>query len=48
MMFITPMPPTSRPIELRITITSATIAVMLWNCSIICSAVAVENVSGAL
>ena len=37
MMFITPMPPTSRPIELSTTITSATVAVTLWNCSIICS-----------
>ena len=35
MMFITPMPPTSSPMELSTTITSATIAVTLWNCSTI-------------
>ena len=39
MMFITPMPPTSSPMELMMIITSATVAVTLWNCSIICSAV---------
>ena len=48
MMFITPMPPTSKPIELRITITSATMAVTLWNCSIICSAVVMAKVSAPL
>src|ERR1022692_3299618 len=43
MMFITPMPPTSSPIELRITITSATVPVMRWKSSIICWAVESEN-----
>jgi hypothetical protein len=38
MMFMTPMPPTSNPIELRITITSATVLVMRRKSSIICSA----------
>ena len=48
MMFITPMPPTSRPIELSTTITSAVIAVTLRNSSIICSAVEIQKLSGSL
>ena len=35
MMFITPMPPTSSPMELSTTITSATMEVTLRNCSTI-------------
>ena len=38
MMFMTPLPPTSNPIEMRITITSATVLVMRRKSSIICSA----------
>ncbi len=43
MMFITPMPPTSRPMELSTTITSATVEVMLRNCSSICSPVEIQK-----
>jgi hypothetical protein len=46
MMFITPMPPTSSPMELRITITSATVPVMRWKSSIICCAVESQKSSG--
>ena len=39
MMFITPTPPISKPIELSTTVATATIATMLWNSCTCISAV---------
>ena len=46
MIFITPIPPTSSPIELNTTITIAIIDTTPRNCSTICSAVETEKLSG--
>jgi len=48
MMSITPMPPTSRPIEEITTITSATVLIIWRNSSIRDSAVAMPKLSGSL
>ena len=48
MMFITPMPPTSKPIELRTIITRTSSDVICRNCSTICSAVDNAKLSGLL
>jgi hypothetical protein len=48
MIFITPMPPTSRPMELSTTITRNVMAVIWRKSSTICSAVESAKLSGLL
>ena len=48
MMFITPMPPTSSPIELSTTITRNVTAVIWRKSATICSAVESAKLSGLL